>query len=144
MRIALANIFLRHVWLKLFSVGLATVIWLGIHRGIHSEVFPEVSIDQLNIDRLLAQKDIRIPVSIVQTPDDHRVFKITPAEVVVIAVGDQRALLGATQKTIKVYVDLTRFTGAESMAEDVRVDVPPNINVLDMSPHSVSVEQVRR
>jgi hypothetical protein len=144
MKVTLTDLILRNFWLKLFSVGLATVIWLAIHTGIRNEVFPQVSIDQLNINRLLAQKDIRIPVTTVQAADDHRLFKITPAEVLVTAVGDQKALVGATQKTIKVYVDLRNFSGAESAAEDVHVDVPPNINVLEISPATVGVEQVHR
>jgi hypothetical protein len=139
MKVTLYSIILRNFWLKFFSIGLATVIWLAIHYGIRDEIPLSLS-----IKKLLAQKDIRIPVSTVLGPDEWRTFKITPAEVLVTTVGDQKALENATAKTIKVYVDLTKFAGPASASEDVHVDVPPSIDVLEISPATVAVEQVKQ
>ena len=140
MKIPQPNIFLRNFWLKFFSIALATVIWLGIHYGLRNEF----SINQLNINTLLAHEYVRVPVAIVVAPGDPRVFKINPSEVVVTVVGEETALRKAAQKSIKVNVDLTNFRARRSPAEELHAEVPPSINVLDISPMTVAVEQVSR
>ena len=140
MKMALPSIVVRNFWLKFFSIAMATVIWLAIHYGIRNEF----SISQLNINNLLAQEYVRVPVAVVAPPGDTRVFRINPSEVVVIAVGEQTALRKAAQKNIRVYVDLTNFHTRQSVAEELHADVPPDINVLEISPATVAVEQVTR
>jgi YbbR domain-containing protein len=136
----LPGIIVRNFWLKFFSIAMATLIWLTIHYGIRNEF----SISQLNINNLLAQEYVRVPVAVVTPPGDTRVFRINPNEVVVIAVGEQTVLRKAAQKNIRVYVDLTGFHARQSLAEELHADVPPDINVLEISPATVSVEQVTR
>jgi len=140
MKMALPNLIRRNFWLKLFSVALATVIWLAIHYGIRNEV----SIGQLNLYGLLTPKYIRVPVAVVTPIGDARVFRITPSEVVVVAVGEENELRKATRKSIRVYVDLTNFHSRQSAMEDVHADVPPeiNVNVHAISPQTVAVEQI--
>jgi YbbR domain-containing protein len=140
MKIALPDLILRNFWLKFFSIAMATVIWLAIHYGIRNEF----SISQLNINNLLAQEYVKVPVSTVAAPGDARLFKINPSEVVVIAVGEKTALRKAARKSIRVYVDLTNFHSRQSPAEELHADVPPDINVLEISPSTVAVEQVSR
>jgi hypothetical protein len=134
----LPTFIVRNFWLKFFSVALATVIWLGIHYGIRSEF----SISQLNINNLLAQEYVRVPVTIIKSPGDNRVFRITPTDVVVIAVGEKNSLRNAAQKNIRAYVNLANFHFRQSPAEEVHADVPPDINVLDISPSTAAVEQI--
>jgi hypothetical protein len=119
---------LSNFWLKIFSVALATVIWMAIHFGLKNEL----SISQLNIN------NIRVSVAVVAPDGDKRVFKITPSEVIVSAVGDKMAL----RKGIKAYVDLAGFHIRQSESEEVHVEAPPEINVLAISPATVSVEQI--
>ena len=126
----LPDLILRNFWLKVFSIALAAVIWLGIHYGIRHEL----SISRLNIN------NITVPVAVVAPPGDARVFKITPNEVVVFAVGEKVAL----RKGIRVYVNLTKFHSRQSAAEELHADAPPEINVLAISPSTVAVEQISR
>jgi hypothetical protein len=126
----LPDLILRNFWLKVFSIALAAVIWLGIHYGIRHEL----SISRLNIN------NITVPVAVVAPPGDARVFKITPNEVVVFAVGEKVAL----RKGIRVYVDLTKFHSRQSAAEELHADAPPEINVISTVPTTVAVEQVSR
>ena len=130
MKMPLPDLILRNFWLELFSVALAAVIWLGIHYGIRNEL----SISQLNIN------NITVPVAIFAPAGDSRVFKITPNEVVVFAVGDKAAL----RKGIRVYVDLRRFRSRQSAAEELHAEAPPEINVLAISPSTVAVEQASK
>jgi len=133
---SLPDLILRNFWLKFFSVALALVIWLGIHFGIRNEF----TATHLDINSLLAQEYVRVPVAVIPRPGDNRVFRVTPPDVVVIAVGEKTALRSAAQKNIRVYVDVTQFRGGPSV-EEVRAEVPPEINVLEISPATVTVEQ---
>lgn len=133
---SLPDLILRNFWLKLFSVALALVIWLGIHYGIRNEF----SISQANINSLLAQEYVRVPVTIVRRPNDNRVLSVTPADVLVVAVGEKDALRNAAKKSMRVYVDLTRFASGPAV-EEVHADVPPDIIVREISPSTVTVEQ---
>jgi hypothetical protein len=130
MKMALPDLILRNFWLKFFSVALATVIWLGIHYDIRKDL----SINQLNIN------NITVPVEVVAPPGDARVFKITPSEVVVFAVGDKAAL----RKGIRVFVDLTKFRSGKNEAKEIHAEAPPEINVINIFPPVVAVEQVSR
>lgn len=120
---------LRNFWLKFFSITLATVIWLGIHYGIRNQL----SIQQLNIN------NVSVPIAVVQQPGDTRVFKTTPAEATVFAVGKTEAL----HKGIRVYVDLTDFRSTHSTGEILRAEAPPEINIISISPETVTVDQVK-
>jgi len=132
------RLILHNFWLKFFSIALATMIWMAIHYGIHND-FP---ITQLAINRLLVQEYIRVPVSAIVAQGDKRVFKINPIEVVVIAVGEEKSLLKAAPKNIKVYIDLTNFHSRQITDAEVHADVPPDINVLEISPPTVTVEPI--
>ncbi len=127
MKIALPDIIQRNFWLKFFSVALATVIWLGIHYDIRKNL----SISRLNIN------SITVPVGIIAPPNDTHTFKTTPSEVVVFAVGDKSAL----RKGISVFVDLTKFQPGQKAAEDLHAEAPPEINIIAISPQTVTVEQ---
>jgi hypothetical protein len=119
---------LRNFWLKFFSVALAAVIWLTIHYGIRNEL----SINHLNINRIV------VPVAVIVPPGDPRVFKLIPPEVVVFAIGDITAL----RRDVRASVDLTYFHGRQNLSQEVRIDAPPEINVLETTPATIAVEQV--
>src|SRR5580698_5681758 len=110
---SLRNLILHNFWLKLFSIALATVIWLAIHYSIH---------DELNANKSLTPEYIRVPVSVRIAPGDKRIFRITPDEVVVTAVGKDPALFQGTQKDIRVNLDLRGYNATESTSRRLRAD----------------------
>ena len=59
-----------------------------------------------------------------------------------IAVGEEKSLLKAAPKNIKVYIDLTNFHSRQITDAEVHADVPPDINVLEISPPTVTVEPI--
>jgi len=127
---SLRDVILHNFWLKLFSIALATVIWLAIHYSIHDEA------------NSLTPAYILVPVSVKIAGGDTRVFRITPDEVVVTAVGKDPALFQPAQKEIQVSLDLTNFTGTNISSQKLRVDAPPDIIVLQIQPTTVDVQQV--
>ena len=135
---SLQDLILRNFWLKFFSVALATVIWLSIHYGIQNES----PMSQLSINHLLAQEYIRVPVKVVTTPGDPRVFTINPTEVVVIAMGEETALRRAANKDFKVSLDLTDFHSREPTPMALESEAPADVTVEGISPSTVTVQQV--
>jgi hypothetical protein len=127
---SLRSLILHNFWLKLFSIALATVIWLAIHYSIHDEA------------NTLTPSYVLVPVSVKTAPGDRRVFRITPDEVVVTAVGKDPALFQDIQKQIRVNLDLTSFTGTDAISEKLRAEAPPQVIVLEILPTSVEVQQV--
>jgi YbbR domain-containing protein len=134
----LQNLILRNFWLKFFSVALATVIWLSIHYGIKNES----PMSQVNVNHLLAQEYIRMPVTVVTKPGDPRIFRITPNEVVVIAMGEESALRRAANKNFKVSLDLTDFQGKGAVSMELQSQAPADVTVEEISPSTVTVEEV--
>jgi len=130
---SLRTLILHNFWLKLFSIALATVIWLGIHYSIH---------DEANENQSLTPQYIRVPVLVKTARGDKRIFRITPDEVVVTAVGKDPVLFQATQKEIRVSLDLTGFKGNESASEKLKSEAPGDIIVLEILPSTVEVQQV--
>jgi hypothetical protein len=135
---SLQHLILRNFWLKFFSVALATVIWLSIHYGIQNES----PMSEFNVNHLLAQEYIRVPVTVVTRPGDRRVFKITPNEVVVIAAGEEPALRRTTSKNIKVSLDLIDFHSKEPTPMELQSEAPNDVTVQAISPSIVTVEDV--
>jgi YbbR domain-containing protein len=131
------DLILRNFWLKLFSVALATVIWLSIHYGVENES----TLNRLGVNHLLAQEYIRVPVTVMTAPGDHRAFKIVPNEVFVIAMGEEAALRRAMNRNFKVTVDLTDFHSAQPTAMELQSEAPADVTVEEISPSMVTVEQ---
>ena len=130
---SLRHLILHNFWLKLFSVALATVIWMAIHYSIHSEP---------NMNQLLTPDYVRVPVSVKTAPGDKRVFRVTPGEVVVFAVGKDAVVLQAARKDIRVNLSLSNFNARESTAEELKAVAPPGVSVLEIIPSTVEVRQV--
>jgi hypothetical protein len=118
---------LRNFWTKLFSLALASVIWLGIHYSIQNQV----SISHVNFNSL------PVPVDIVSAEGDKRVFKVTPNEVEVFAIADRSAIRAG----VRVFVDLTEYQGGKNPDEEVHIEAPPEWNAF-VTPQKVTVEQV--
>jgi hypothetical protein len=130
---SLRHLVLHNFWLKLFSIALATVIWLAVDNNIHNEQ---------GLNQMLPADYIRVPVSIQTNPGDKRVFRITPNEVVVIAVGKDPTSFQASRNDIRVNLDLANFDAKESSTGELKAHAPPGINVLTIFPSTVQVQLV--
>jgi len=137
---SLRDFIFRNFWLKTFSVVLATAIWFFIHDGIRQDA----ALHQARLEHGLPQGYIRVPVTIQTEPGDKRVFRWEPTEVVVIAQGEDAALRRAAQHDIKVYLNLTMFHSKEPVTEELQVEAPADISVVDISPSVVTVRQVSK
>lgn len=133
----MASRLLHNFWLKIFSLGLATMIWLTIHISIARDF----ALTNPNLTHPTRQF-VTLPVSVITQPGDGRVFKITPKEVTATIDGEEPILRRMNAKEIKVYVDLTDMKADGVTNAELRADAPRDVTVVGLVPTVVSIEQV--
>jgi len=128
---------LHNFWLKIFSLGLATIIWFAVHSGITGDL----ALTNPNASRLF-RAGLDLPVSIITQPGDARVFKISPKHTTATIVGEEPIVRRMTGKEIKVYVDLTEIKARGQTNGELHVDVPKDVTVTGLEPAAVKIEQI--
>jgi YbbR domain-containing protein len=128
---------LHNFWLKIFSLGLATMIWLAIHIGITHD-FALTNPNPTHPSRQF----VKLPVSLVTQPGDGRVFKVYPKEIVATIDGEEPILRRMTSKDIKIYVDLTDIKKKGQTNSELHADAPKDVTVVDLKPAAVAIEQI--
>jgi hypothetical protein len=124
--------FLRHLFiedflLKLFSLGLAVVVWLIVtfasqkEGGTASRVF------------------YNLPVTVWSSAEDVHSFKVSPNDVVVTVQGDAKTLQNLQTKDIRATVDLTGVAVARDLRKRIEVSVPAGVTYLRVDPEEVQV-----
>jgi YbbR domain-containing protein len=128
--------FLRHLilhdfWLKLFSLGLAVLIWFTVHFASQREVSPVTfSANE--------RKFPNLPVMVVFAAEDVRTFKVNPSQVDVTVQGDAKLLKNLQGKDFRVMVDLTGIEAAH-LRKRVEVTPPPGVVHAHATPGEVEV-----
>ena len=125
------NLFLHDFWLKLFSLGLAVLIWFTVHFASQREVSPVTfSANE--------RKFVNLPVMVVFAAEDVRTFKVNPSQVDVTVQGDVKLLKNLQGKDFRVMVDLTGIEAAH-LRKRVEVTPPPGVVHAHASPPEVEV-----
>jgi YbbR domain-containing protein len=123
-----------HDWLtkdvgwKIFSVFLALVIWLTVHR-IYEEPGAATS-------RARENTYSDLPVLIVSESADVHDFRVVPGTVSVTVSGSPEAMSTLQANEIRATVDLT--TGKE-LRRKVEISTPPNVTLVSINPSHVTV-----
>lgn len=131
--------FIQHnFWLKLFSLLLATLIWFAIHFWIESGN-PQ---PQSPINNPVTREFYRLPVRVLTQPGDSRVFKVDPDQVIVKLTGEAAIMRDLSPKTVSVFVDLSNSRSARETNQQVKLDIPSGVTLMDVVPRAVNVEQV--
>jgi YbbR domain-containing protein len=123
-----------HDWLtkdvgwKIFSVFLALVIWLTVHR-IYEEPGAATS-------RARENTYSDLPVLIVSEAADVHDFRVVPATVSVTVSGPPEAMSTLQANEIRATVDLT--TGKE-LRRKVEISTPPNVTLVSVEPSHIGV-----
>lgn len=131
--------FIQHnFWLKLFSLVLATVIWVLIKYGVQDQF----TMGQSPVINPMGPDSMSLPVYILKQPGDARIFKVTPDRVVVTVTGESAILRNLTKKDFNAYVDMTLIRPNEPLSQKVQLDVPKGVTELSIVPLAVNVEQI--
>jgi YbbR domain-containing protein len=124
----LRSLFLDHLWLKVFSLILATLIWLTVHANIDRETREET------------RRFHQVPISLLTDSAERRAYVIEPAQVTVSVKGPKAVLDELKLDDIHTYVELANHAGATANYR-VEVHVPAGFTVALVTPRIVFVRQ---
>jgi YbbR domain-containing protein len=130
----LRNLFLQDIMLKLFSLGLAVLIWLTLSFTIQREggpVLPSAINPQITLTNLR--------VLVMSSAQDTHMFQVMPKTVDVIVQAPATLLTSLHANDIRVIVDLTDVEAGSALRKRVEVFPPPGISVLNIEPDEVQV-----
>jgi|SRR6185503_6235413 hypothetical protein len=126
---SLRSFFVEHLWLKAFSLVLATLIWLIIHGNLERETHEET------------KRFDHQPVALLIDPSERRAFVLDPAEVSVTVKGPKTVI--DRLKDVHAYVELASHAG--NMGNyNVEVHVPADpadVTVVLVTPRTVFLRQ---
>jgi YbbR domain-containing protein len=127
------DLLIKDLGWKLFSLFLALLIWLTVHR-IYSEsqnqsgsmTGPRVTFDNL-------------PVLIVASAADVRDYRVAPDTVSVTVVGPADVMAALEVSQIRATVDLTDIAAAKDLTRRVAVSTPAGVTLVAVHPATVGV-----
>jgi YbbR domain-containing protein len=120
--------FTKDIGWKIFSVFLALVIWLTVHR-IYEEPGAATA-------RARENTYGDLPVLVVSESADVHDYRVLPATVSVTVSGSPEAMSTLQANEIRATVDLT--TGKE-LRRKVEISTPPNVTLVSVEPSHVGV-----
>src|SRR5262245_48745247 len=121
------SFFVDHVWLKAFSLVLATLIWLIIRGNLERETRQET--------KLLEHQ----PIGLLTDPSERRAFVIDPTDVSVTVKGPKTLIDSLSD--VYAFVEVASHSG--NMGNyNVEVHAPAGVSVVIVKPRTVFVRQV--
>jgi YbbR domain-containing protein len=136
----LRNLIFRDFWLKLFSFGLAIVIWLIVSIAIQNEVTPGSSLTSRLGQRTLTN----LPIVFMSSAGDVRDIRVTPQQVEVTIQGDPKTLDLLQDTDIRAIVDLTDVSSARDLRKRIHVSTPAGISHVRVEPPEVRISMPLR
>lgn len=134
----LRNLVFRDFWLKLFSLGLAVLVWFLVSPAVYHQPNPMAA--ALSNPRTEEQTYFNIEVQVLATAADVRSFKVNPSEVEVTVRGETNLLGQLQAKDIRALVDLTGIESApRGMRKRIEVTTPAGITLVRVIPAEVDV-----
>ncbi|HPC59773.1 MAG TPA: CdaR family protein [Verrucomicrobiota bacterium] len=130
---ALRRLFVHDFWLKLFSLALATLIYLTIYYA--RDLAPSSPVPLVLESRTFTA----IPVLVVSSAGDARNYKVIPKEAEVTVQGDARALQTLIARDIRLLVDMTGIEAAHGLRKRIEISTPPGISVTRIIPEEVQI-----
>jgi YbbR domain-containing protein len=132
----LQTLILKDFWLKLFSLGLAALIWFTVNIAIQNQVSPVVSLPLGKLDRRTFSG---LPVVVMSSAEDSRSFRVNPKSVDVTIEGDAKVLKSLYDRDIRVIVDLTGVEAAHDMRKRIQVSAPSGVSHIKIDPEEVQI-----
>ncbi|HYT59544.1 MAG TPA: CdaR family protein [Haliangiales bacterium] len=129
----------EHFGWKLTSVGVAVLIWLAINFNIQGSFR---SSESRAAAAATTTATSRLPVTVITTATDLRVFTITPSEVEVTVRGEERVLDGLKKTDVQAFVNLIDVKDTKSFSKKVIVHTPLNVTAIRVVPDEVTVDRV--
>lgn len=132
----LEQLIFKDLWLKLFSLALATLIWVTVNIAIQNQVAPVTSLPLAKPERRTFSD---LPVIIMSSAEDTRSAHVNPKEVEVTVEGDAKVVKSLYSRDIRVVVDLTGIEAAHDMRKRIEVSAPAGVTHLTVDPQEVQI-----
>ena len=133
---ALREIVIERVGLKLFSLALAVAIWYTVEPLSQDRT-------RRNVNPLPSAQTgsfTNLPVRVMMSSAaDMREVKVVPDAVTVTVSGRPEMISAMTGQEIIVIVDLTGIEAARGLRKRVEVTVPPGVAFISVEPSQVNV-----
>jgi YbbR domain-containing protein len=121
----LRDLFFNDVWLKLFSLALAVLIWLTVSLAVQKR--PEV------------RTFSKLPVVTMSATGDVRQMRVRPALVDVTVQGERTLVNELRANDILIRVDLTGMKSGDFVKKRVEVSTLAGITLVRVEPQEVEV-----
>jgi len=131
------SLFLHNFWWKLFSVVLATLIWLAVRANLSNEAALTRRDTLANVTRKFAHR----PVMVMTGTGEHPALTIEPGDVSVLVRGSAELMSNLQEEDVQVFLHLQNL---KNLTGDfpVVVHVPPGIKEVVAFPELVIVRSV--
>lgn len=130
----LRNLVVQDFWLKLFSLGLAGLVWFTV-----AMLGGKSPTRALPLGPVQKRTFSSLPVVVMSSAADARSFRVEPKEVDVTVQGDRKTIESLQGKEIRVTVDLTGIEMASSLLKRLEVSAPAGVSDLAVQPREVQV-----
>jgi YbbR domain-containing protein len=136
MIVVLRNLVVHDFWLKLFSLGLAILIWYIVSlEAYRKEASPVAAL----VNTAPEQTFFNVPVLVMSSAADVHDFKVSPNQVTVKVSGESRRLLEIHASDIRALVDLTGVEAARGLRKRIEITTPAGITLVHVAPEEVEV-----
>ncbi len=125
------NLVVKDLWLKLFSLALAVLIWLTVQFSISKEVSPWAAL----IGKTADESILYVPV----LTTDGRAVALDPQQVQVTLRGDPQILKAIGPEDVHAQVNLTGVEIAAGLRRPVEIVLPQGIFYSRLIPNEVEV-----
>ena len=119
---------------KIFSIVLATAIWLTVH-ALSANASKRIN----PLDGMMTRTFEAVPVLVVSAAADVREFKVNPRFVQVVVSGKPEIVNTLETKQIHVLVDLTGVVEAVDLKKRVDVSMPAGVTFVSALPGEVDI-----
>lgn len=134
------DLFLNNIWLKLFSLVMATLIWLTVQATLDQETRAAYQTAEPADDwegLALTEKWFSLPVAVEPKDSGKLGWIVTPAQVTVTIRGEKQKMRVLKAEDLRAFVDLSGnpMTG---VPQPVQVITPPSIHCIRIIPPLIS------
>lgn len=115
-----------NLWLKLFSLLLASLIWLTVRTSLNSAT------------RETTRRFARQPVVVMTESEEYRSFSVEPQQVNVTVRGPAALIEDMNDRDVHAFVQLAGEQSTSGLYP-VEIHVPPGVSVVLVAPRTVLV-----
>ncbi len=130
---------LNNLWLKCFSLFLAMLIWFSVRFYAKEDI--RVARNPLSLFSRL--EFVGVPVRLIPSPESAANWRLVPDQVDVTISGDKSLLKNLLARDILAFVRLEAGAKAGVSFNQVHVYIPQGMDVIQVVPPSVRIEQIR-